>query len=227
MAALLALFALITVIRSQDGDGTSGQDARAVAQTTPRRTQASEVRDAVRTPARTPAKTPTSGSPTSRPSPAADDSRCDELRRFPNWQPNDREWFLANCLAGGPVQAASGAILNVPVPTTAPAGVSPPAVPPVQPAVPTAVLPPTATPVPPPQDGAAIAISLAVQWLRNDAPVTFDARPSDCSAVSAGSAWIATCNSRLAGCGDQPSCVRSIGLCVVLQPPTVTSARSC
>lgn len=233
-AALLALFAFFSVIRSQGGDGDSPDQpaARVAAEAVPLRTPSSQVQDAVRTPRGAPERSPTPArtprSIASQNAAATPTSRCDALRRSPNWQPSDREWFLANCLAGGLLQATTGSAVGATAPTPQPGIVNPPPESP-DPAVPTSPpAAPTVTPVPPPpQDGSSLAISLAVQWLRNDAPVTFDAQPADCSAVSVGAAWVTTCNSRLAGCGDQPSCVRSIGLCVVLTPPTVTSARSC
>jgi hypothetical protein len=221
IAGLLALAALLSVIDLPGGGGGDSPERLVAAQ--PRPTDVSRVQGAARTPTPRPERTPTAEPATPGPNPlAALADACDVLRNTPNWQPSDREWFLTNCLGG-----------SRPVPTSAPEVVQPPSggeyngpTLATEPPASTAVVPPTATPVRQP-DGASVAISMAVQWLRNEAPVTYDADAAECSANSFGGAWVTTCNARLAGCPGEAACVRTIGLCVTLQPPMVTSARSC
>jgi hypothetical protein len=230
MAGLLALAAVGSVFHVYGHGGSSSSNPRqlAVVRSTPERTAASLVEGAARTPNPTPRRTPTAQPTAPESNSGAPASRCDQLRGSPNWQPNDREWFLTNCLAGATNHASTPSPSNGYQPpsggVTEPPVVGPTAVPRASPGEPPHV--PTATLPPLPGDAAA-AISLAVQWLRTEAPVTYDANPAGCSAVAAGGAWITTCNARLAGCGEQPACLRTIGLCVVLSPPRVTSARAC
>jgi len=225
IAGLLAIAAIVTVFDLPGGKG--GDDApRELAVAQPRRTAVSRVEGAARTPTSAARAVATPKATTPAPNPLASlAAACDVLRGSRAWQPNDREWFLANCLggAGRPSAAGSASVFEPPTggyvdalpgPTSAP----PPTV---------GVTLPMATPAPAPASQAALAISMAVSWLRNDAPVTYQANPGACSGVSLGGAWVITCNAPLAGCGDQPSCVRTIGLCVTIEPPSVTSARAC
>lgn len=226
IAGLLGVVAVMSVFHLRDGGGedSSPPPPLAVARSTPANTRSSLVEGAARTPV------PTSPRPTASPATTperelqAPRTRCDRLRGSQNWQPSDREWFLANCLTGAASRPTSS---YPPVNYEPPADDGVEALPPVSTSPPpsTPVVPePTATPGP---SGAAAAIGLAVQWLRTEAPVAYDADPAACSAVSLGGAWVATCNARLAGCGSQIACLRTIGLCVTLDPPSVTSARSC
>ena len=226
IAVVLAVVAIFGLFRAQGGGDSSSPEPLAVARSTPLVTRSSLVQGAVRTPAATPTPTLTPQPTASETNVAAAPNRCDQLRGSQNWQPADREWFLANCLAGatnrpptpgpsGGYQPPPGGGDEPPVVAPAPVPTEPPDEPPP---------PPTATPS---LSGAASAISLAVQWLRTEAPVTYDADPAACSAVSLGGAWVVTCNALLSGCGAQPACLRTIGLCVTLEPPHVASARSC
>jgi hypothetical protein len=230
IAGLLAIAAIVSVfhLRGNGDNSNSNPPQLAVVRSTPERTASSLVEGAARTPKPTPRRTPTARPAAPESDAGASTSRCDQLRGSPSWQPNDREWFLTNCLAGATNHASTPSPSNGYQPPSSgdaesPVGGPTPA-PPATPGEPPPV--PTATPQPSPGD-AATAISLAVQWLRTEAPVTYDADPAACSAVAAGGAWITTCSARLAGCGQQPACLRTIGLCVVLNPPHVASARSC
>jgi hypothetical protein len=225
VAALLGLAAIISLFFRPGGDAGGRQPAAIVAQ--PRVTEISRVEGAARTPtvAVRPTATPQSTAQPENPL-ASLVTACDVLRLTANWQPSDREWFLTNCLGGSPARPTGSSAPEYPdgQHSGSPPASDPVYVPPPAPTDPPA---PTATPVSPPVSASASAISMAVAYLRNSAPLTYDAQASGCSAIAAGPAWVVTCNAPLAGCAEAVGCIRTIGLCVTLTPPAVMSARSC
>jgi len=219
IAGLIAIAALASVFRPH-GHHDATQSRLVVARATPLKTASSAVEGAARRRESTPERsTSTLTSPTPISTPPAALSRCDQLRTSPAWRPDDREWFLTNCLAGGssPQVVSQVPQLGQPTASSSSNEVAPTPVP----AEPTSAPPLVDT------GGSARAVALAVQWLRSEAPVVYDTDASSCNAASLGSAWIATCHATLSGCTAFGACDRTITLCVALDPPAVTSARSC
>jgi hypothetical protein len=216
IAGLFALAAIITVFRSGD-DAPPPQQPVVVSREEPREPQASSVEGAVQAPRPTPnAHVPATSTPVAQATPALALSGCDLLRTSPNWSPQDREWFLANCLGSGPAQV-SAPLVAAPPATGYDSGSDP-----QEPAPPPA---PTAVPQVPGDEQAAIA--LAIDWLGNDAPVAFNTTAGSCTATSGGLQWVITCRATLAGCGEAGACVRTISVCVYLEPPSVAPLQSC
>jgi hypothetical protein len=141
-------------------------------------------------------------------------SGCDVLRTSPNWSPSDREWFLANCLAGGPAQTTAPS-LPPPAGGYDSGGAAEEA---------TGSIPTAAARVLDDEDA---AIALAIRWLSTDAPVAFNADAGSCSATSFGRQWAITCRATLAGCAESGACQRTVSVCVYLEPPSVAPLQSC
>lgn len=214
IAGLLALVALAGPLRG-GGHEQTGSAPLVVARAEPGEPAQSSVEGAVQ-PSRSTPSLPAPATATPAPTSTAQTSltRCGVLRTSPNWSPDDREWFLASCLAGGPAQVIAPSLPHLE--SDDPGG---PAEEPSQPE-------PTAAAEPPAADANA-AIALALHWLATEAPVTFTADASSCSAAPVGGRWIVTCRATLAGCTNVAVCERTISLCVSLEPPSVASAQDC
>jgi hypothetical protein len=215
IAGLFALAALYSVFR--DGGDQAAPPPIVVTRDEPSE-PVSSVEGAVQAPRPTAERpAPTAGAPAAEATPQLVLSRCDLLRTSPNWSPEDREWFLASCLASGPVVTIDQGPFVAPPPGGYDSG-----------SAAEVTAPPTPTPAAPVAAGdEAAAIALAVRWLGTDAPVAFDADAGSCSATPGGLQWVVTCRATLTGCAEAGACRRTISLCVYLQPPSVAPLESC
>lgn len=216
VAGLFALAALISVFRGNEASPAPAPQV--VTRSEPSEPAVSSVESAAQAPRPTAVRPAgATATPGGEPTAQLALSRCDVLRTSPDWSAEDREWFLSSCLGGGPAVTADPAPFIVAPPSGGDdsGGVSE-----VAPS-------PTPTVVPAVAGDGGAAIALAVDWLRNDAPVAFDADAGSCSSTSGGLRWVVTCRATLSGCAEAGACRRTISLCVYLQPPSVAPLDSC